>query len=304
MTKRKGGGRNRSHGPPSGALKNKGVKGSKYLLDITLPVYGEWALAETAINAIHEAAQGLNGGYRLIVVDNGTPAFIMEEGEKLVEPHIQAERVREILRPQDQFVRLKENVGYPKGQNEAARRGRSPLILVLTADVVLEPGAITKMVKEMDDPTVGVVGPMLIFPEGSPHGPAGTVQHAGIAFGIRGKPFHIFIGWSPDHPKVNKKRDMLALTGACFMTRRVLWDQLGGFQEVYGAGTFEDMDYCFSVRSLGGRIVFLPSARATHFVGGSIKQGAGQQGFPLQVNETIFKGRWAQLLAWDEWKIW
>lgn len=88
------------------------------------------------------------------------------------------------------------------------------------------------------------------------------------------------------------------------MTRRVLWDQLGGFQEVYGAGTFEDMDYCFSVRSLGGRIVFLPSARATHFVGGSIKQGAGQQGFPLQVNETIFKGRWAQLLAWDEWNIW
>ncbi len=301
---RKGRGRNRPHGPPPGVVKQKGRKAKKALVDITLPVYGEWALAEMVVAAITEAAQGLTGGYTIIVVDNGTPAFIMDEKDALVEPAIQAERVREMLRPHDVFIRLDENVGYPKGQNTAAVKGSSPLILVLTADVVLEPGAITKMVKEMDDPTVGVVAPMLIFPEGTPHGPAGTVQSAGTAFGIKGNPFHIFIGWSPENPKVNVKRDMLAVTGTCFMTRRNLWNKLGGFQEVYGAGTYEDMDFSFGVRSLGKRVVFLPDARGTHFVGGSIKQGAGSAGFPLQINDTVFKGRWAQALAWDEWKYW
>ncbi|MHA2135900.1 MAG: glycosyltransferase [Candidatus Thorarchaeota archaeon] len=284
-----------------------GQKGRKpvALIDITLPVYGEWALAEKALAAIPAAAEGVQGGYRVIVVDNGTPSFMMEDDQTLVEPAIQSEKVKEMLRPQDQFVRLDDNVGYPMGQNEAAKRGRSPLILIMTADVVLEPGAITAMVKEMDNPEVGVVGPLLVFPEESPHGPAGMVQHAGICFGIRGTPFHIFMGWNPDHPKVNQRRDkMLALTGACFMTRRNLWDALGGFQDVYGAGTFEDMDYCFGVRSLGGLVVFNPEARGTHFVGGSIKQGANQPGFPLNINSTIFKGRWAKLLAWDEWAYW
>jgi GT2 family glycosyltransferase len=274
------------------------------LIDITLPVYGEWSLAEKAIAAIPAAAEGLGGEYRLIVVDNGTPAFMMEEDKALVEPAIQSEKVRETLRPQDHFMRLDDNVGYPRGQNEAASKGRSPLILVMTADVVLEPGAITTMVKELDDPEVGVVGPLLVFPEDSPHGPAGKVQHAGICFGIRGTPFHIFMAWSPDHPKVNQRREMLAITGACFMTRRSLWNALGGFQDVYGTGTFEDMDFCFGVRSLGGKIVFTPEARATHFVGGSIKQGANQAAFPLNINSTIFKGRWAKLLAWDEWAYW
>lgn len=289
--------------PPPGTGKMTGRK-PLALVDITLPVYGEWSLAEKAIAAIPAAAEGLNGEYRLIVVDNGTPDFMMEEGKALVEPAIQSEKVREMLRRQDQFVRLEDNVGYPMGQNEAARHGRSPLILVMTADVVMEPGSITTMVRELDNPENGVVGPMLMFPEDTPHGPAGMVQHAGICFGIRGTPFHIFMAWSPDHPKVNQRREMLAVTGACFLTRRNLWSALGGFQEVYGLGTFEDMDFCFGVRDLGGKIVFTPEARATHFVGGSIKQGAGTAGFPLNINSTIFKGRWAKLLAWDEWQYW
>lgn len=296
----------RRHGSKS-RQRPGGQRGRKpvALVDITLPVFGEWALAEKALAAIPAAAEGLQGGYRVIVVDNGTPAFMMEENQTLVEPALQSEKVKEMLRPQDQFVRLEDNIGYPRGQNEAAKRGRSPLILVMTADVVLEPGAITTMVREMDDPTIGVVGPLLVFPKETPHGPAGMVQHAGICFGIRGTPFHIFMAWNPDHPKVNQRREnMLAVTGACFMTRRNLWDALGGFQDVYGAGTFEDMDFCFGVRSLGGKIVFTPEARGTHFVGGSIKQGANQSGFPLNINSTIFKGRWAQLLAWDEWQYW
>ena len=96
---------------------------------------------------------------------------------------------------------------------------------------------------------------------------------------------------------------MQAVTGACFMTRRTLWNQVGGFSAVYGLGTFEDIEYCFSVRSLKSKVVFQPEARGYHYVGGSIVQGAGRSGFPLAVNQTIFKGRWAHAMEWDSYRF-
>lgn len=273
------------------------------LVDICIPIFGEWSLAEDCIAAIPQAAEGLNDKYRITVVDNGTPPWTDESGETLT-PEEQSQGVRDMLATDDRFMRLKENIGYPGGVNAAVNRGQAPLILVLTADVVLQPKAITRMVKEMDDKEIGVVGPKLVFPPESPHGPPETIQHAGIAFNIKGAPFHIFIGWSKDHPKANERVAVSAVTGACFITRRSLWNEIGGLNEMYGAGTFEDMEYCFAARHLEQKVIYLPEAWGYHFVGGSMKQGAGKQGFNLSLNKTMFRGRWAGMLSWDEWRRW
>lgn len=279
-------------------------KGKSFrLLDIAMPIYGEWSLAEKALQAIPAAAEGLNDDYRVTVVDNGTPEWTDEHGN-VIDPKDQATAIRDILGRGDKFFRLRENAGYPGGMNAAVNRGQAPLILLLTADVVLQPGAITTLVKEMDNPDVGIAGPKLVFPQESPHGPPETIQHAGINFNIKGDPIHTFIGWSKDHPKVNEKVQVPAVTGACFITRRKLWNQIGGFNEIYGAGTYEDMEYCFAVRNLGKHVVYVPEAWGYHFVGGSIKQGAGKQGFNLPMNRTQFRGRWAGMLSWDEWTRW
>jgi GT2 family glycosyltransferase len=284
--------------------KPRGPQGT--LIDITLPIFGEFGLAVTAIEKVKEAAAPLSPEkYRLIVLDNGTPPWVSHEGDVEVTPEEQAAEVKELLRPNhDLFIRVDQNIGYPGGMNECASHGRSPLILILTADVFLEPGAINNMVMVMDNPDVGVVGCKLLFPLDmeSPHGPGGTVQHAGLAFGIQGKPYHIFIGWSPDNPRVNVRRDMAAVTGACFMTRRNLWQEIGGFDTRYGLGTFEDIDYCFSIRSMGKKVMFEPTAVGYHLVSGAKLQGANQTGFNLPMNETIFRGKWAHMLAWDEWR--
>ncbi|NGX44873.1 MAG: hypothetical protein K940chlam2_00013 [Chlamydiae bacterium] len=305
MGKRKRGRRAPAQGQQVGGRKQLKAK-KNGLLDIAMSVYGEWDMAIKAVEHVPAALEGMNEQYRMIVVDNGTPEFITgPEGEQQssVSPVQQAQAIRSTLRQQDSFFRLEENTGYPGGMNTAVSKGANPLILILTADVYLDPDAITKMVREMDDPSVGVVAPMLLFPlDESPHGPPGGVQSAGIAFDIRGDPFHIFIGWTPEHPKVNKKRDMQAVTGACFMTRRSLWQQIGGFWPGYGAGTFEDMEYCFAVRQLGSRILFAPEARGSHYVGGSIVKGAGKSGFPLTHNAATFKGRWVNTLVWDAYR--
>lgn len=276
------------------------------LLDICSCVYGEWGMLNQALSLIPDAVEGMQERYRVIVLDNGTPDWLKteEDGTEVsVTAEEQAEAVKEKLRPGDSFTRLEENVGFPRGINTAISKGVSPLILHMSPDVFLTKGAIAKLVKDMDDPSIGFVAPMLLFPEEeSPHGPSGAVQSAGITFNIRGDPSHLFMGWSPANPRVAVRREMQAITGACFITRRSLWNEIGGFSDVYGAGTFEDMEYCFNVRASGSKVVFNPQAVGYHYVGGSIKQGAGKQGFNLSLNSTIFKGRWAQHLQWDEYR--
>ena len=277
----------------------------KHLIDIVMPIFGEFALAARAIKRVQAACAPLQGHeYRLIVVDNGTPDWISQDEQKKITPETMAEPIIEQIRGQDLFYRLEQNIGYPGGVNDAVSKGRSPLILILTADVFMEPGSINEMVRAMDNGDLGVCGPKLLFPTEieSPHGPGGTIQHAGLAFNIQGKPYHVFIGWSADHPKANIRRDVAAVTGACFMTRRNLWNQIGGFDTRYGLGTFEDLDYCFAIRSGGKGVYYIPEAVGYHLVNGARLQGANQSGFNLPMNEVIFRGKWAHMLAWDEWR--
>lgn len=290
------------------AKKEKKKKYSKknFLLDIVVPVFGEWALAKNALASIPAAMEGSDESYRILLLDNGTPPFQMSDGSTQVSPAAQSEECQRMLDKSrgDKFFRLDQNQGYPGGLNYIVSQGKAPLILVLSADIVMKPGFITTMLKEMDDPTVGVVGAKLLFPEeNSPNGPAGTVQHAGHAVKIDGSIYHIFITWPADHPKVNIRREVQSVTGAVFMTRRPIWESIGGLNQEYGAGTYEDVEYCLTVREHGKKVIYNPAACAYHYVGGSISQGAmPKNGFALANNANIFKGRWANRnLAWDEW---
>ena len=275
------------------------------LVDIVVPVFGEFALAEKALDRVEKAAEPLRRHeYKIIVVDNGTPPWISGDSGERVEPDEMSLGLKDKLINKDQFIRLDQNIGYPGACNTGVQKGSAPLILILTSDVFLLPNAIHNLVRTMDNPEVGVAGMKLLFPLDmeSPHGPGGTIQHAGLAFDIRGKPYHVHIGWSKDHPKVNERRVMAAVTGACLMTRRNLWTEVGGFDPRYGAGTFEDVDYCFAIRQMGKRVVYEPTAEGFHLVSGARLQGANAGGFNLPLNETQFRGKWAHMLAWDEWR--
>jgi GT2 family glycosyltransferase len=300
-------GRKRSK-PQKKAKQPKPGAPPKFLLDIVMPVFGEWGMLARAISQVAAAAEGIE--YRIIVVDNGSPPWQssdpVKEGDEpvTVSPEEQAQPVKELLRPVDRFLRIEDNIGYPGACNFGVSKVNSPLVMILTSDVYMEPGSINVLVREMDNPQIGLAGPLLLFPpDDSPHGPAGGVQSAGIAFDIQGDPFHVFLGWSPDNPRVKIRRDMQAVTGAMFITRRSLWEQIGGFASVYGQGTYEDVEYCFEVRSRGYTVVFQPAAVGYHYVGGSIQHGAGPGGFPLTMNAQTFKGRWGRQLQWDAFRF-
>lgn len=281
--------------------KRKARAKEQFDLDIVIPVYGRPDLLQKCLDSIEATKGDINT--RLILVDDKGPN------------QDELKTVYHSLNGTSRVVYNRENSGFARTVNAGVTLGSAPLILVLNTDIELQPGALHAMVSEFEDPAVGVVGPKLLFPPDSydPTRPAGKVQHAGLAVNWRGNIVHAQIGWSADHPTVNERRKMQAVTGACLMTRRQTWQQVisayrkagdptgGAFNEVYGKGTYEDVEYCFAARSVGYHVVYQPAAVAYHHVGASVLQDPN--GYPLARNEMIFKARCGQLLAWDEWRF-
>jgi GT2 family glycosyltransferase len=160
------------------------------------------------------------------------------------------------------------------------------------------------MVKQMDYPENAICGMKLIFPEvtdlpsNNLTRPPGKIQHIGLTSNIRGEMVHVFLGWSPDNPKVNRMHDVYAVTGAAMLIRRSLFIKAGKFYEGYGHGTYEDVDLCLTIREMGYNVVVEPKAEGYHYTGAtSMKYNIG---FPIQYNQIIFMQRWASKLDWCE----
>jgi len=199
-----------------------------------------------------------------------------------------------------------ENKGFAGTCNTGARKGKSKLILLLNTDVqILHDGWLKGMTDEFDDPNVGVVGPLLqFFPEGhrlyaeSQHRPPSKVQHAGVVFDVLGRPYHIFWGWSIDNPRVAQRREMNCVTGACLMTRRLLWRRLGGLDTDYTRGNFEDVQYCLQARWSKQKVVFTPEVKMFHYAGGSDNSMTASQ------NARLFQLKMGKFVEYDEWRFW
>lgn len=259
-------------------------------LDVVIPVYGELDRLMSALHHLGEACE--NHRLKVWIVDDRSPTPV---------------NTLELQRRQWPFRlevnRNSRNEGFAISANRGAARGSAPLILHLNSDVELQPRSVGAMMGEFDDDKVGIVGAKLLFPPDcrDKARPAGKIQHAGIVIGFDGAPFHVHIGWPSDHLRANCHREMQMVTGACLMTRRDLWKALGGFAEVYGRGTFEDIEYCVGARMRGFKVMYQPKAVGYHFVGAS---GMKSGGFPVLENSMIWKVRCGKWVYWDEWRFW
>lgn len=281
----------------------------EYPLDIVIPVYGQANLLQKCLDALPQAATRYHTvegyrlasrtiGYQVILVDDCGP-----EQEQLTE-------VYRSLNGNSRLLRNRQNSGFARTINAGVAAGQAPFVLLLNSDCILEPGAIPAMLKEFDDPEVGIVGIKLLFADNR-WGNEGKVQHAGIVRNPAGHLIHVNLGWSPDHPKVNQRREMQMVTGACLMTRRKVWQQvtaeyhkygdptIGAMNEVYDKGAFEDCEYCLAVKAQGHKVIYTPDAVGRHYVGASVTQNGG--GFPISRNALIFGARCGHLVEYDEW---
>jgi hypothetical protein len=104
---------------------------------------------------------------------------------------------------------------------------------------------------------------------------------------------HIFIGMPGDHHGYfswdRVVRSYSAVTAACLLVRRAVFEEVGGFDEAFAVG-FNDVDFCIRVTQAGYRNVFTPHARLTHYE--SISRGLS--GYYQDYQE--FLRRWSDVL--------
>ena len=159
-------------------------------------------------------------------------------------------------------VRVDEPFNFSRLANLGARRASSELLLFLNNDVTLMPGTLFELAAWAVQPPVGLVGPALYLPDG-------RLQHGGIerssATGAAGMWEEVEYGWPRrDLVRAARLRTVDAVSGACAMTRRSVFDSVGGFDEVNYPVAFSDTDLAQRIAMRGLACVYTPHAEGIH----------------------------------------
>jgi GT2 family glycosyltransferase len=214
---------------------------------IIIPVFNKAALTRQCLETIRPTLEGAGEG-EIIVIDNAssdeTPQMLAEF-------------------PWVRVVRNEQNRGFSGANNQGAALARGKYLVLLNNDTVGHAGWLASMLRIAQDPAVGAVGARLLFPDG-------TLQHAGVrlmplSFGLPGfVAFHELYRAPGDYAEALRTFDLEVVTGACLVTSRELYLELGGLDEDFWNG-YEDIDYCLKIRERGLRVVYDGNACLTHF---------------------------------------
>ncbi len=155
-----------------------------------------------------------------------------------------------------------EPFNWARLMNAGAAATSGELLLFLNDDIEVEdPGWVEALVRHALRPGAGIVGALLVYPDGS-------VQHAGITTTPESGGFgHWLVGRDPHDPAAPADlavtREALAVTGAVLLVPRALFDALGGFDETL-AVSGNDVDLCLRARAHGAEVLWTPDARLVH----------------------------------------
>lgn len=161
-------------------------------------------------------------------------------------------------------VHCARNLGFAGANNLGASVARGEHLLLVNSDVMPRaPGWLARTLQALDElPEVGVIGAQLLYEDGS-------VQHAGMGR-------ETYVGWGgfainshpgkglPPDASQTAAREVEAVTGAFMALRRELYLELGGLDEGFVLGDFEDSDLCRRLRSKGLRAYLLPDVQLYH----------------------------------------
>ena len=156
------------------------------------------------------------------------------------------------------------NEGFVKSNLRGVKKAEHDYFLFLNSDTeAYHDHCLEYLASNLDD-GAAIAGALLLYPKDDPRR-AETIQHAGVHFTTNGYPVHILSGYAKDTPAANVRRSVPAVTGACLMISRQWWEKLGGFDQKFGIGVFEDVDLCIRARKSGGEVIYDPRAMFTHY---------------------------------------
>lgn len=151
---------------------------------------------------------------------------------------------------------------YSAINNFGFRHSKGDFILLLNNDVeVINPNWLEEMIANCQRKEVGITGAKLYYPDD-------TIQHAGVIIGIGGVAGSVFVGmpgiYSGYMHKASIQQDLSAVTAACMMVKRSVYEAVGGLEEALKVA-FNDVDFCLRVRKAGYLVVYDPFVELYHY---------------------------------------
>lgn len=248
------------------------------LVSIIIPMKDMVSFLKRNLNSIEEKTDYKN--YEIIIVDNNSQ-------EKETRDYFEIIRKKKNIK----IIEFKDPFNFSKINNFAVTKAKGKHLLFLNNDMeVLSRGWLISMLEHSSRKEIGAVGAKLIFPNN-------TIQHAGTVLGLGGVAGHSHKHFPAESNgyfgALNTIRNYSAVTAACMMTRKEVFEEVGRFDEIHLSVAFNDVDLCLKIREKGYLIVYTPYAALYHYESTS-------RGYDLNPDEILYmKNRWGQILFSD-----
>lgn len=256
------------------------IKGEP-LVSILIPNKDHVSDLRKCIVSIQEKSSYPN--YEIIVIENNSVE------EKTFQYYQILER-----RPNIRVVQWNGKFNYSAINNFGYTFAKGDYILLLNNDTeVISPDWIQEMLMYAQRSDVGAVGAKLYYPDG-------TIQHGGVVLGVGGVAAHLHCNRRREDlgymGRLVFVQDLSAVTAACMMIPRKVWEETGGLDESFEVA-FNDVDLCMRIRQKGYLIVFTPYAELYHYE----SKSRGYEDTPEKRARFVgeverFQARWAKEL--------
>lgn len=251
------------------------------LVSIIIPNKDEKETLKKCLDSIKEKSTYRN--YEIIIVENNST------GQEIFDYYKEIDG-RDGIR----VVYWKSGFNYSALNNFGFTFAKGDYILCLNNDVtVITPDWLERMIGQCQRKEVGIVGVKLYYPDD-------TIQHAGIVIGIGGVAGALFVGmprmFTGYLHKAAIQQDLSAVTAACMMVKRSVYEELGGLEEELKVA-FNDVDFCLRAREKGYLVVYDPNVELYHFESKSRGTEDSKEKIRRFQNEIEYmRSRWLELL--------
>jgi len=243
-------------------------------LTIVTALYNRIDLTRSFLGDLEKTLEGIS--YEIILVDDGS-----DDGTR--------EYLRGLQRPGITCLLNEKNLGFAGSNNRGVKAARAKTVALLNNDLVLSPGWCRPMLTALGEDT-GFVGNVQINAQ------TNRIDHAGIVFTPWGIPEH----WGQNYLRIPASgiRSFRAVTAACAMIRKEVFEKEGGFDESYRNG-FEDIDLCLRLEQAGKSNCVVFESRVKHWISSS----PGRKKSDME-NITRFLEKWGdrtEKWGMDDW---